>query len=55
LVASRLKEPAARPDGLAVAKLIELFGRIDGPQLLGAGKAGAFAKGRTQEVETISV
>jgi hypothetical protein len=28
-----------------VAKLIELFGRIDGQQLLDAGKAGAFAKG----------
>ena len=27
-----------------VAKLIELFGRIDGAQLLDAGKAGAFAR-----------
>jgi hypothetical protein len=27
-----------------VAKLIELFGRVDGSQLLDAGKAGAFAK-----------
>jgi hypothetical protein len=27
-----------------VAKLIEFFGRIDGEQLLGAGKAGAFSK-----------
>jgi hypothetical protein len=27
-----------------VAKLIELFGRVDGTQLLDAGKAGAFAK-----------
>jgi hypothetical protein len=27
-----------------VAKLIELFGHLDGPQLLEAGKAGAFAK-----------
>jgi hypothetical protein len=27
-----------------VAKLIELFGRLDGAQLLDAGKAGAFAK-----------
>ena len=27
-----------------VAKLIELFGRLDGTQLLEAGKAGAFAK-----------
>jgi hypothetical protein len=38
-----------------VAKLIELFGRIDGQQLLDAGKASAFAKPRTQEVETVSV
>jgi hypothetical protein len=27
-----------------VAKLIEIFGRLDGEQLLGGGKAGAFAK-----------
>jgi hypothetical protein len=27
-----------------VAKLIEFFGRIDGAQVLDAGKAGAFAK-----------
>lgn len=27
-----------------VAKLIEFFGRIDGQQLLDAGKAGAFAR-----------
>jgi hypothetical protein len=38
-----------------VAKLIELFGRMDGPQLLEAGKSDAFAKGRTREVETVSV
>jgi hypothetical protein len=38
-----------------IAKLIELFGRMDGPQLLDAGKSGAFAKGRTQEVETVHV
>ncbi|MGB0122607.1 MAG: glucosidase, partial [Silvibacterium sp.] len=38
-----------------VAKLIEIFGRIDGQQLLEGGKAGAFAKERTQEVETVSV
>jgi mannosylglycerate hydrolase MGH1-like protein len=30
-----------------VAKLIELFGRIDGHQLLDAGKAGGFAKGKS--------
>ena len=29
-----------------VSKLIELFGRIDGQQLLKAGKEGAFAKGQ---------
>ncbi len=28
-----------------IAKLIDLFGRVDGPQLLDAGKAGAFARG----------
>jgi hypothetical protein len=38
-----------------VAKLIELFGRIDGTQLLNAGKSGAFAKGRTQEQEAMPV
>ncbi len=38
-----------------VGKLIELFGRIDGTQLLNAGKSGAFAKGHTQEEETMSV
>jgi hypothetical protein len=38
-----------------VAKLIELFGRIDGQQLLDAGKSGAFAKERTHEVETMPV
>jgi len=29
-----------------VAKLIELFGRLDARQLLDAGKSGAFAKKR---------
>jgi hypothetical protein len=38
-----------------VGKLIELFGRIDGQQFLDAGKSGAFAKGKTQEVETMSI
>jgi hypothetical protein len=38
-----------------VAKLIEFFGRVDGPQLLDAGKSGAFAKERTREAETTSV
>jgi Glycosyl hydrolase family 63 C-terminal domain len=38
-----------------IAKLIELFGRVDGPQLLNAGKSDAFAKGRTRGVETVSV
>jgi hypothetical protein len=34
-----------------VAKLIELFGKIDGAQLLAAGKAGAFAKRETSEAQ----
>jgi hypothetical protein len=34
-----------------VGKLIELFGRVDGNQFLDAGKSGAFANGRTQELE----
>jgi len=34
-----------------VAKLIELFGKIDGTQLLAAGKAGAFAKRETSEAQ----
>jgi hypothetical protein len=38
-----------------IAKLIELFGRMDGQQLLDAGKAGAFAKERTEEKEIVSV
>jgi hypothetical protein len=33
-----------------VAKLIELFGRNDGQQLLEAGKAGGFAKEQTEEL-----
>jgi hypothetical protein len=37
-----------------VAKLIELFGRIEGQQLLDAGKSGAFATERTKQVETVS-
>ncbi len=28
-----------------VARMIEMFGRLNGPQLLEAGEAGAFAKG----------
>jgi hypothetical protein len=38
-----------------IAKLIELFGHMEGQQLLEAGKIGGFAKERTQEVETVSV
>jgi Glycosyl hydrolase family 63 C-terminal domain len=38
-----------------VAKLIEIFGRIDAKQFLEAGKAGAFAKERVQEMESVSV
>jgi hypothetical protein len=37
-----------------IAKLIELFGRMEGQQLLDAGKAGGFVK-RTQEEETVPV
>jgi hypothetical protein len=37
-----------------VAKLIELFGRIDGQQFLEAGKSGAFLKERIREVKTVS-
>ena len=29
---------------ILVAKLIELFGHLDGPQFLEAGKAGAFSQ-----------
>src|SRR5271165_4960076 len=36
-----------------VAKLIELFGRLDGQKFLDAGKAGAFAKKPAQEVEPV--
>jgi hypothetical protein len=32
-----------------VAKLIELFGRLEGPQFLDAGKAAAFAKGEPEK------
>jgi hypothetical protein len=38
-----------------VAKLIELFGRMEGQQLLDAGKAGAFVKERIEEKETVTV
>jgi hypothetical protein len=38
-----------------VAKMIELFGRIDGPQLLHAGRSGAFAKDPIQQIEPLSV
>ena len=37
-----------------VARLIELFGRLEGPQLLQSGKEGAFAKGPIQEVQSTS-
>jgi hypothetical protein len=37
-----------------VAKLIDLFGRIEGPQLLNAGKSGAFERER-REAESVSV
>ena len=38
-----------------VAKLIEMFGRVDGQQFLDAGKAGAFTKEQIKEVETLPV
>ena len=38
-----------------VAKLIELFGRLDGQTFLDAGKAGAFTKEQPQEVEPAHV
>jgi hypothetical protein len=38
-----------------IAKLIELFGQIEGQHLLEAGKIGGFVKERTQEKETVSV
>jgi hypothetical protein len=38
-----------------IAKLIELFGRMEGQQLLDAGKLGGFVKERTQAEETVSV
>jgi hypothetical protein len=38
-----------------VAKLIEMFGRVDGQQFLDAGKAGAFAKEQLKEVATLPV
>jgi hypothetical protein len=37
-----------------VGKLIEMFGRIDGKQLLEAGKAGGFATEQTEEVEVVA-
>jgi len=38
-----------------IAKLIELFGRLDGQQLLDAGRSGAFAKKRIPEAESASI
>jgi Glycosyl hydrolase family 63 C-terminal domain len=38
-----------------VAKMIEIFGCIDAKQFLEAGKAGAFARERAQEMETVPV
>ena len=38
-----------------VAKLIELFGRLDGQNFLDAGKSAAFAKEQAQELETVRV
>jgi len=38
-----------------IAKLIELFGRLDGQQLLDAGKSGVFVKKRIPEAESASI
>jgi hypothetical protein len=38
-----------------VAKLIEVFGHMDGQQVLDAGKAGAFAKERSQVADAVHV
>lgn len=38
-----------------VAKLIEIFGHIDGQQLLDAGKAAAFAKERSEKADAVHV
>jgi hypothetical protein len=38
-----------------VAKLIELFGRLNAQQFLDAGKTAAFTKERLQEAEPVSV
>jgi hypothetical protein len=36
-----------------IAKLIELFGRIDGPRFLDAGKSGAFAVGKNHSADSL--
>src|ERR1700756_5362678 len=36
-----------------VAKLIEMFGRVDGQQVLDAGKSGAFETEKTKEAEAV--
>ncbi len=38
-----------------IAKLIEIFGRLDGATLLAAGKAGAFAKEETLETKHVEM
>jgi hypothetical protein len=37
-----------------VGKLIEMFGRLDGQKLLDAGRAGAFAKEKIEDVEVVA-
>src|SRR5215469_55146 len=44
-------EPATRPDGPIVAKLIEVFGRMDPQQLLIEGRRGAFKTDRPAKHE----
>ncbi|MGC1869532.1 MAG: glucosidase [Acidobacteriaceae bacterium] len=39
----------------SIAKLIEIFGHLDGQQLLDAGKAGGFAKEKSEKAEAVAV
>lgn len=47
----RPKQPSQHQTGWTgvVAKLIDLFGRLDGKKLLDAGKEGGFAKEERQQ------
>ncbi|MGC2252706.1 MAG: glucosidase, partial [Acidobacteriaceae bacterium] len=39
----------------AIAKIIQIFGHMDGQQILDAGKAGAFAEERSEKAEAMPV